>query len=422
MKSMELSHFDRSYARNGKIRWLCRFLGLSRLLDLKELRMVIDEKLERISRRLGEEVQPSDIDQIVENYILAKANKRLSDLKIKPYKVKTKRNSPTRRLRSKARLTDPFAYEMSNFPIYKEKQYRPKTNPSILVPGFVPDGNEAFFLLRKIFLKLGSVYYVNYPTERFSREALFHQMYDMVRDINGRKFKKLGKRGAPFLVGTSFGCSMILSFLRWAVENGYSEDLKIKGLVLISPVLCLEDVVDLEMTRQKTLVGRAISQLVDVDPDNPQAVEKAMQKARNIFVKMFTSGRDRLNFSAKDLIPVFAIEDEVLNIFNLDVGANSGFFHRYLELKQQKPIEVEFLSDIPTLVLFAEGEQDVLTAKSPTLETLSDINKLQAIFPNGTVEYVYSQGSERKVTHSDLIFQAKRFQEHLVPWLQRMRS
>lgn len=419
---MELSHFERSYARNGKIRWLCRFLGISRLIDLKELRTFIDEKMARIARRMGEDVDPQDVDKIIENYILAKANKRLSDLKIKPFKVKSKRNSPTRKLRSKAQLTDPFTYEMSDFPIFKENQYRPKTNPSILVPGFVPDGNEAFFLLRKIFLKMGSVYYVNYPTQRFNRDALFHQIYDMIRDINGRKFKKLGKRGEPFLVGTSFGCCMILSFLRWIYQNGYAQHLNIKGLVLISPVLCLEDVVDLEMSRQKTLVGRAIAQLVDVDPEDPAAVQKAMEKARNIFVKMFTSGRDRLNFSAKDLIPVFAIEDEVLNIFNLDVGANSGFFHRYLELQEQQPLEEEFLSDIPTLVLFAEGEQDVLTPKSPTLHTLSDIEKLSKIFPNGTVEYVYSQGSERKVTHSDLIFQAKRFQEHLEPWLERMRS
>ena len=202
-------------------------------------------------------------------------------------------------------------------------------------------------------------------------------------------------------------------------DQGLWDDLEIQGIILISPVLCLEDVVDPLAKRQSTLVGRAISHLYEIDENDPEAVEKAMKKARNIFVKMFTSGRDMLNFTSKDLIPVFAIEDHVLSIFENDIGIESGFFRRYLDLKYEKPLDESFLASTPALVLFAEGEKDVLAQNSPTLSTFSDIEKLRKIFPNGAVEFVYSKDSDRKVTHSDLIFQAERFVEHLEPWLDR---
>lgn len=390
---------------------------VSRLVGAKELRRDIDEKVGRIARRKGN-LDDQTVDLIVENLLLAKLNKRLMDFRIKTYDPSIRKDSPTHTLKPELGRRG-YTYEMSSCPIYKEKHYRLKNHPSILVPGFVPDGNEAFFLLRKLFLKYGSVYYLNYPTKSFDRSVMFHQLYDLIADINHRKFKNAGQKGAPFLVGTSFGCSMILSFIRWLKANGLRSELDIQGVVLISPVLCLEDVVDPEATRQKTLVGRAIAHLFEIDENDPEAVEKAMKKAKNIFLKMFTSGRDMLNFTSKDLIPVFAIEDHVLSIFENDIGIESGFFNRYLDLKNEPPLEESYLTSAPTLVLFAEGEKDVLADNSPTLKTLADIERLRQIFPNGSVEFVYSKDQGRKVTHSDLIFQAERFAEHLEPWLER---
>jgi hypothetical protein len=169
-------------------------------------------------------------------------------------------------------------------------------------------------------------------------------------------------------------------------------------------------------------VGRAVDHLCKADEDDLAARSKAMQKAKNILMKMFTSGRDMMQFDSKDLIPVFAIEDEVLDVFRKEIEDDDGYFLRFVELKRENPLQTTFLSSIPTLVLLAEGESDVLTPNSPSFEVLSDIHKLRAIFPNGCVETVRSLSDKRKVTHSDLIFQADRFVEHLDHWLNRITS
>ena len=209
---MSKSNFEASYRSNAKVRWLYNLARVSRLVGAKEIRREIDEKVERIGRRKG------DMDEhtaalIVENLLMAKINKRLLDFRIKSFEPSIGKDSPTHSFNPELGRTG-YVDTALACPIYKEKHYRLGNHPSILVPGFVPDGNEAFFLLRKIFLKYGSVYYLNYPTRQFDRSLMFHQLYDLVADINHRKFKNAGQKGAPFLVGTSFGCTMILSFVR----------------------------------------------------------------------------------------------------------------------------------------------------------------------------------------------------------------
>ncbi|CAM2064978.1 hypothetical protein SCOR_06355 [Sulfidibacter corallicola] len=415
---MDKDYFEIGSRLNGKVRWYLKFVKLSRFFEIDELAHQVNVKVARIDKRRGP-LSDDAISQIVENLAVAKIARTHLARKLKTYQPKPQPDSPSIPLRNQLE-SQGTSFDTVACSIFKEKHYRMRSNPAILFPGFVPDGNEAFYLLRKVFLKYGSAYYVNYPGKHFHKEAVYHQIFDMVRDINNRKIKNVGKKGMPFLIGTSFGCSVIVNFMRWLHETELIHHVDIRGLVLISPVLCLDDVVDTTSKRQKTLVGRAISHLTEVDQNDPEAVAKAMQKARSIFQKMFTSGRDLLNFTSKDLIPVFAIEDEVLAIFNQDHDSSSGYFHRYLDLKDLTPPQPGYLSNLPTLVLFAEGEADVLAPSSPTFTTFSDIGQLSSIFPNGQVEFVYSKDSNRRVTHSDLIFQADRFTEHLDPWLERL--
>ena len=414
---MERTYFDLCYSRNAKIRWVCKFLKYTGFLEIDTMRGIVDEKLARIEKRRGQ-LDEDSVSQIAENLIWAKIVKRYLDRRLKPFMPKIGKDSPTLAFAENFPRSE-FTYEMSSLTIYKEKHYRLRTNPSILFPGFLPDGNEAFFLLRKCFLKFGSVYYLNYPTKHFLKETIFHQVFDLIVQINNRKLKNAGKKCSPFLVGTSFGCHIIIKFVEWLKQNNLLDRLDIRGLILISPVLCQEDLVDPQLARQKTLVGRAFSHLMEVDESDPEAVRNAIQKAKSIFLKMFTSGRDLMKFEAKDLIPIFAIEDDVLGVFEKGLDEDDGYFLRFVELKKEGPMAQEFLTRIPTLVLFAEGEGDVLTPASPTFAAFSDIKQLQAIFPNGSVEFVYSKTTERKVTHSDLVFQANRFFEHLEPWLSR---
>jgi len=415
---MDGSFFSICYRRRARIRWLCNALKMSRLMDVKRLETMVDEKIGRLVRRRGE-LDEDSIAQIGENLILAKVAKRYIEKRIRPYKPKAAKGSPTRAL--KADFPDlGFSFEDSLGPVYKEKNFRLKTNPSILIPGFLPDGNEAFFLLRKCFLKFGSLYYLNYQTHGFFKESIFCQLFDTIYDINHRQLRSAGKKNTPFLVCTSFGCHIVISFLRWLREKGLADRLDLEGIVIISPVLTHEDVVDPTATRQKTLVGRAVSNLINVDENDPEAVRAAIKKAKSIMLKMFTSGRDLMNFESKDLIPIIAIEDDVLDVFRKEIEEDDSYFRRYLELEREPPLATEHLTDIPTLVLLAEGEMDVLVPGSPTYATLNDPEALRTIFPNGELQIVRSNSSRRKVTHSDLIFQADRFAEHLDLWLSRI--
>lgn len=416
---MEYPYFNAGYKHNVRLRWICQFLRFTGFVDLDQMRRLVDEKIARIENRRGS-LDEAAIGQIAENLIWARIAKRFLDRRLKLYETRPGRQSPTHAFLANFPGGDD-AYRRTLCPIYKEKSYRLRANPSILFPGFLPEGNEAFFLLRKCFLKFGSVYYMNYPMHGFNKETIFHQVYDLIKRINERKLKTPGKRRKPFLVGTSFGCHIITSFLDWLRKKNLHNTIQIQGIVLISPVICQADVVDTEATRQRTLVGRAFAHLADVDQTDQEALHKALAKAKSIFIKMFSSGRDLMKFESKDLIPVFAIEDEVLAVFRKELEEDEGYFIRFLELKRAAALEEKFLTNIPTLVLFAEGEEDVLTPNSPTMASFSDIETLRTIFPSGAVEFVYSKSKDRKVTHSDLVFQASRFAEHLDPWMRRFQ-
>ncbi len=419
---MEQSYFDICYRRRAKVRWICKALQFSRFLELEKMRHLIDEKIARIERRRGD-LDEAAIAQIGENLLLAKIAKRYIENRIRPYQPKPGKNSPTPAFITQFPEAElGFDYASSLSPIYKEKHYRLRTNPSILFPGFLPDGNEAFFLLRKCFLKFGSVYYFNYQTRCFYKETIFHQIYDTIVAINNRDLKNAGQKSQPFLVATSFGCHILVNFLRWLQEKDLISKVSIAGIVIISPVISQDDVVDPELDRQKSLVGRAVAHLCSADESDGAAIRAAMQKAKSILMKMFTSGRDLMKFEQKDLIPIFAIEDDVLSVFRKEIDEDDGYFHRFMELKHQPPLKESFLSALPTLVLLAESEFDVLTPNAPSYLILSDILRLRKIFPNGTVEIVRSLSDARKVTHSDLIFQADRFAEHLDHWLRRTTS
>jgi len=411
-------YFQSVYQRNAKVRWLCKFFNITGFLKVEEIRRGVNAKVARMEKRKGA-LPDEAIAVIIENLIWAEMARKYREKKVKPYSPKVAKDSPT--LEFLSRFDDlPFSFEDSAPSIFREKYFKSKKNPSILMPGFLPEGNEAFFLVRDLFLKFGSVYYMNYPTKLFYKQTVFHYLYDMIRHINMRRLRHGGQGRMPFLVGASFGAHMIVTFLRWLRERNLLDDLQIQGIVLVSPVVCLEDLVDPTTERQRTLMGRCVAHMLEVDAADPANIVKQMQKAKSIMVKMFTSGRDMMNFESKRLIPIFAIEDDVLNVFKQSDEDDVGYYYRFIEIRDEPPLS-EFLTDLPTLVLFAEEERDVMAPQSPTLNTLSDVNRLREIFPNGSVEFVYSK-TTRKVTHSDLIFQSERFKDHLGPWLSRNAS
>jgi len=157
----ELPYIRSALKSKAKLRWLVRALKLSRFQDMHGLYQRVEEKIERAVKRKGELTQ-DDICLIFENVLWAKLFRRLQVWKLKSF-------SPTN-------PTQPInGHDQASFcTIFKEHHYRMKTNPAILLPGFVPEGNEAFYLLRHSFLKYGSAYYINFPRDHYKDEVVFN--------------------------------------------------------------------------------------------------------------------------------------------------------------------------------------------------------------------------------------------------------
>jgi len=395
----------------AKLRWLIRALKLSRYDNIHALYDRIEEKIQKAIKRKGE-LSSQEIELIIENILWAKLFRRLQAWKLKPFKY----NHQGTNLDHK-HMAPPLFDSLCS--IFKEHHYRFRTNPAILLPGFVPEGNEAFYLLRHSFLKYGSAYYINFPRDHYNNETVFQQLYDLVLHINQRKLQTAGRKQKPLLVGTSFGCAVIRNFLKWLENHKLDHTIDIAGVVFLSPVLCMEDVCLPGDAKQPTLVARAIAPLLDLDENDHDGVTKAMVRAKGIFTKMFKAGQKQLDASLKSRIPILAVEEEVIDFFNIEERKLIGYFKRYLCLRNSSPPDGTLVSELPTLTLVAEGEKDVLTPTSPTLDLLEKPALFKTMFPDGEVVQVKSDDPSRRVTHSDLIFNADCYRRHLDPWLEQ---
>ena len=412
----ELHHINGAVKRKAKIKWLIRALKLSRFEDVKSALHRIEGKINEATKRKGT-LSQEECDLIIENVLWAKLFRRFQTWNLKPYTLNA---GPTPLGEEfKVKLFQDPSLSNSLCSIYKEHHYRFKTNPAILLPGFVPEGNEAFYLVRHSFLKYGSAYYINFPRGPYRNEVVFYQLFNLISNINQRKLKTAGRRQTPVLVGTSFGCSVILNFIEWLKEKDLTSKVEIAALVFLSPVLCMEDVCVPGEAKQPTLVARAIAPLFALDESDKEGITLTMQKAKAIFSKMFKAGQKQLDASLKQRIPILAIEEEVIDFFNIADAELADYFKRYLSLRNSSAPEAKFVSDIPTLTLLAEGEKDVLTPLSPTLELLGNPETHSKMFPNGKVIHVKSSDPSRRVTHSDLIFNADCYRGHLDPWIKK---
>ena len=149
--------------------------------------------------------------------------------------------------------------------------------PTIVLGGFVPDSTEQVFLLRRFFLRTGNVYYFNYPHLGFSLELAYAQLDDLVAELAAR-----GQ--PPVIFGVSFGAGLALEWLRRTRVAGRAAPLA--GLVLVSPVACVEDVFAPGAAKPATLLGRALKPFLGGGPASAAAVEKS----RTIFARMFEAG------------------------------------------------------------------------------------------------------------------------------------
>jgi hypothetical protein len=274
--------------------------------------------------------------------------------------------------------------------------------PTIVLGGFVPDATEQVFLLRGSLLKRGSVFYLNYPRQGFSADLFFAQLDDLVDDLARRQ-------GTPPVVfSVSFGSGLILEWLRRARVAGHSVD--ISGLVFVSPIGCIEDLLAPGESKPATLLGRAVKPYLDsVDGEvDPRLIEKS----RTIFTRMFGAGAQNKAALATLMTPVEmkhlskSVLDTIARIDARGACERMGALRRFTSPNDYFSQRLLPLSEVPALILFAEDENSVIDSRSPTRFAFTASHR--AYFPQSEC-LTLANPLGAPVQHASLIFHVGNF-------------
>jgi hypothetical protein len=307
--------------------------------------------------------------------------------------------SPTVRQRQEAVLVAGTAGVHQAANILREQ--RKGAVPTIVLGGFIPDATEQVFLLRGFLLKHGSIYYLNYPQHGFSIDLLLAQLDDLVEELSTLH----GQR--PVIFSVSFGVGLVMEWLKRARRAGRRIDLR--GLVLISPVACVEDLLAPGDAKPTTLLGRAIKPYLDPHklPDH-----RTVDKSRAIFTKMYEAGAQN-----KESLRVLMTRGELRSLSGAVMNTirtiePAGACERVQALRHLEPPSSYFsqtllpLSEAPTLILYAEKESSVIADHSPTRFVLESAHR--AYFPQSQHKIITNhRGSP--VQHASLIFHCFNF-------------
>jgi pimeloyl-ACP methyl ester carboxylesterase len=292
------------------------------------------------------------------------------------------------------------------------RERRLGATPTIVLGGFVPDSTEQVYLLRSFLLRRGSVYYLNYAPGGFSLDLICAQLDDLVAELSIEH----GQR--PVVLGVSFGAGIALEWLRRTRAQGRTAGLA--GLVFVSPVACIADVLDPAEPKPSTLLGRALRPFVD---PGLRIDRSLIEKSRSIFTKMFDAGaQNRASIAAV----MTADELELLRGGVLDTiraidfkGASErvGALCGMPAPSAWREPELMPLCEAPVLVLYAEKESAVLAESSPTRLTLQATHP--PFFPLGSCRVV--TGGDSPVQHASLVFHFFQFLPPIVRFYHSLK-
>lgn len=273
--------------------------------------------------------------------------------------------------------------------------------PTIVFGGFVPHGPEQVYLLRGALIQQGSLYYFNYPAEDFSVELIFAQLDDLIEEL-----AESGGR-VPVILAVSFGAGLVLEWLKRARRRGAPTP--IRGLVMVSPVTCIEDLLPLGVAKPSTLLGRALKPYLD----RHDAIDAAqIERSRAIFTKMFEAGAQNGAALRGLLTPrevatlLTAVRRSIQSV--TETGAQA----RVRSLRAFEPPNAYFsqallpLCSAPTLILYAEKETAVLAEHAPSVFVFRTAHR--AYFPHSTCQTVTNPVGG-PVQHASLLFHSANF-------------
>ncbi|MBN1398985.1 MAG: alpha/beta hydrolase [Bacteroidetes bacterium] len=281
-------------------------------------------------------------------------------------------------------------------------EQRKGSMPTIVLGGFVPDATEQVFLMRSFLLKHGSIYYFNFPRHGFSIEMTFAQLDDLLEELAGQGNQR------PVIFAVSYGAGLILEWLKRARLEGRNIDLS--GLILISPIAGLDDLINPGSEKPASLLGRALKPYVD--PHTPTDSASIIENIRAFFIKLFASGTRnkkmlRVLMTNKELQQ---LRDAVMStIRSID---ENGAFERFRAMKQiETPVlsfrkEILPLSKVPVLILYSEKETSVIVDNSPTRSAFESNH--HTIFPRSEYKIITNPDGN-PVQHASLIFHYFKF-------------
>jgi pimeloyl-ACP methyl ester carboxylesterase len=288
--------------------------------------------------------------------------------------------------------------------------------PTIVLGGLVPDSTEQVFLLRRFLVKSGSIYYINYPHNGFSLDLICAQLSDLVAELTAAGQK-------PVVLGVSFGAGVLLEWLRRGRETG--REPMLAGVVLISPVACVADLVEAGVAKPSTLIARALQPILD---PSTASHASSIEKARAIFLRMFDAGAQ--NKSALRMLMTPKESERLRGAIQGTIKklSRTGALERVGALKAMRDPTNYFtprllpLSSAPALILFAECEDTVLAPAAPVKFALEGAHG--AYFAQGTARRVVARPGSPPVQHASLVFHVFEFLAPLQSFYQtvhRMR-
>lgn len=286
--------------------------------------------------------------------------------------------------------------------------------PTIVIGGFVPDATESVFLLRDQLAGQGTIYCLNYPSAGFSTDLFLAQLDDLVEEVT------YAHDCEPVVFSVSFGAGLTLEWLRRRRLGGGQHP--IRGLVLISPVACVGDLLPQGGGKASTLLGRAISPYLS---PTDKVDEKVVERSRTIFGKMFESGAQN-----KEALSGLMTRGELMRLRDRVMGTIRNIDFRgacervealkaFVSPRSYFTPEVLPLAEVPTLVLYAEKEESVLDEASPTRGALTQTTL--AYFPRGRCQVVRNRNGS-PVQHASLIFHHANFRPALRDFYRSLRG
>lgn len=287
--------------------------------------------------------------------------------------------------------------------------------PTIVLGGFVPDATEQVFLLRGALLAQGSVFYFNYPRTGFSADLLFAQLDDLVEELS------VLHGTPPVIFSVSFGSGLVLEWLRRAREAGRVP--AIHGAVFVSPIACIEDLLAPGAAKPSTLLGRAVKPYLDAQ--DGQMDPRQVEKTRTIFTRMFDAGAQNKAALAALMSPSelrrlhAAVSETIARVDTRGacerMAALRGFTSPYAYFSRR----LLPLTEAPVLILFAEDEEAVIDAGSPTLFAFNHAHR--AYFPQSACHTLANPGGA-PVQHASLIFHSTLFLPPISRFYRKLKA